>query len=224
MPLRTQGGSGDHDKHDHDDPGPGRHVPFWLHQLVEYLLAAALLWAGARVEGDGRIVAFSLGGALLVFSAISDGGFGAGRVLSRSQHRIGDLVLVVAIPVVLVAVPGARTAVVLVPGGASVAMLVYLLRRTRYERRPPRARPAVPMLARRVSRTSPVSRLPRPSGAPDGSPVARRVGRALSGDGTPVARRAGRALSGDGSPVARRAGRLLGRTARRSASRPRGDG
>ena len=40
MPLRTHARSGGGDKHDSDkhdsaDPGPGRHVPFWLHQLVE---------------------------------------------------------------------------------------------------------------------------------------------------------------------------------------------
>ncbi len=200
MPLRTRAGAGESRTPDSDDAEPGRHVPFWLHQLVEYLLGAGLLWAGARVEGDGRIVAFSLGGALLVFSAISDGGLGAGRLLERSQHRIGDMMLVVAIPVVLVIVPGARTAIVLVPGGASVAMLVYLLRRTRYERRPPRTLPALPPVVRRLSG------------------VAKPV------DGATVARRVGRSLGGDGSPVARRVGRLLGRTARRSPTRPRDDG
>jgi hypothetical protein len=180
-------------------PGPGRHVPFWLHQLVEYMLGAGLVWAGARVEGDGRYVAFALGGALFVFSAISDGGLGAGRLVSRAVHRVGDLVFVVAIPVAFVAAPSARTGILLVPGGASVVMLVYLWRRTCYDRRP---RGAGTLAAT----------------------VQRARDRVRADDGASVARRAGRIVGGDGSPLARRTGRVLGRVRSSRSGRSNGSG
>ena len=68
--------------------------PFWAHQALEYGLALALLSHVLRFD-DGpwpRVLA----AALLINVAIVDGPLGAFRMITRRQHRVVDIVLVVA--------------------------------------------------------------------------------------------------------------------------------
>ena len=68
---------------------------FWLHQVVEYLIAAALILMSAQ-SAHGQVMA-TFGIVLLVNVATADGPLSAYKILSRGVHRIIDWVYVVAL-------------------------------------------------------------------------------------------------------------------------------
>ena len=67
---------------------------FWLHQIVEYLIAAALILMSAQSEYP--IVTSAFGIALLINVTITDGPLSAYKIISRQVHRIIDWLYVVA--------------------------------------------------------------------------------------------------------------------------------
>ena len=68
---------------------------FWLHQIVEYLIAAALILMSA--QSDYPIVTSAFGIALLINVTIADGPLSAYKIISRTVHRIFDWLYVVAL-------------------------------------------------------------------------------------------------------------------------------
>ncbi len=68
---------------------------FWLHQIVEYLIAAALILISA--QSDYPIVTSAFGIALLINVTITDGPLSAYKIISRKIHRIIDWLYVVAL-------------------------------------------------------------------------------------------------------------------------------
>ena len=69
--------------------------PVWMHQLVEYLLAIALLSQGLRATEP--VVPTVLGALLLVNVAVVDGPLSAWKVVGRRPHRLVDVVLTVTV-------------------------------------------------------------------------------------------------------------------------------
>jgi hypothetical protein len=72
--------------------------PFWLHQLVEYIIGLILVAQG--LQGPEPLVPAVVGGVVLFNAAVAIGPLGAFRLVGRRFHRILDLV---AIGVVVVA-------------------------------------------------------------------------------------------------------------------------
>ncbi len=68
---------------------------FWLHQIVEYLIAAALILMSA--QSDYPIVTSAFGIALLINVTIADGPLSAYKIISRTVHRIFDWLYVGAL-------------------------------------------------------------------------------------------------------------------------------
>jgi hypothetical protein len=76
--------------------------PFWMHQVVEYLLGGVLVAQG--LQSPTPALPAVAGGLIMVNAAIVTGPLAAFRVVHRSVHRWLDLV-VIAIIVVLGAQP-----------------------------------------------------------------------------------------------------------------------
>jgi hypothetical protein len=72
--------------------------PFWLHQLVEYIIGLILVAQG--LQGPEPLVPAVVGGVVLFNAAVAIGPLGAFRLVGRRLHRILDLL---AIGVVAVA-------------------------------------------------------------------------------------------------------------------------
>jgi hypothetical protein len=72
--------------------------PFWLHQLVEYIIGLILVAQG--LQGPEPLVPAIVGGVVLFNAAVAIGPLGAFRLVGRRLHRILDLL---AIGVVAVA-------------------------------------------------------------------------------------------------------------------------
>ena len=68
---------------------------FWLHQIVEYLIAAALILMSAQSEYP--IVTSAFGITLLINVTITDGPLSAYKIISRQVHRIIDWLYAVAL-------------------------------------------------------------------------------------------------------------------------------
>jgi hypothetical protein len=62
--------------------------PFWMHQLVEYILGGALVAAG--LQSQTPTVPAVLGGLIMVHAAITRGALAAFRVINRKVHRAID--------------------------------------------------------------------------------------------------------------------------------------
>jgi hypothetical protein len=68
---------------------------FWLHQIVEYLIAAALILMSA--QSNYPIVTSAFGIALLINVTVTDGPLSAYKIISRTVHRIFDWLYVGAL-------------------------------------------------------------------------------------------------------------------------------
>jgi hypothetical protein len=73
--------------------------PFWMHQLVEYILGVALVASGA--QSPTPAIPAVLGGLILLNAALTKGAIGAFRAYGRKVHRMLDPI------VILVCVAGA---------------------------------------------------------------------------------------------------------------------
>ncbi len=67
--------------------------PFWAHQLVEYILGAALVASG--LQSPQPIVPAVVGGFILLYAAATRGALAGFRLIDRRVHRVADPVLVV---------------------------------------------------------------------------------------------------------------------------------
>ena len=68
---------------------------FWLHQIVEYLITAALILMSAQSRHPFVLAAYGI--ALLINVTVVDGPFSAYKIISRGVHRIIDWLFVVAL-------------------------------------------------------------------------------------------------------------------------------
>ncbi|HEY0518710.1 MAG TPA: hypothetical protein VGC84_04380 [Ilumatobacteraceae bacterium] len=63
--------------------------PFWMHQLVEYILGGAMIAAG--LQSPTPLVPTVVGGVVMLHAAITVGPLGAFRMLGRRLHRYNDV-------------------------------------------------------------------------------------------------------------------------------------
>ncbi len=66
--------------------------PFWMHQLVEYILGGALVASG--LQSRTPLVPSVLGGLIMMTAAITRGPLAAFRVIGKRMHRRLDLVVI----------------------------------------------------------------------------------------------------------------------------------
>ncbi len=88
-------------------------LPYWMHQLVEYLLGVLLLSQAARLERP--LWPAVAGVAVVLTAALGDAPFSAFRTVPRSVHRLVDLALGAAL---------VGVGLLLVSGGGRVMMVV----------------------------------------------------------------------------------------------------
>ena len=63
--------------------------PFWMHQLVEYILGGSMIAAG--LQSPTPAVPSVVGVIVMLHAAITVAPLGAFRVISRRVHRFGDI-------------------------------------------------------------------------------------------------------------------------------------
>lgn len=63
--------------------------PFWMHQLVEYILGGTLIAAG--LHSSSPVVPSVVGGIVMLHAAMTIAPIGAFRVLPRRVHRVVDV-------------------------------------------------------------------------------------------------------------------------------------
>jgi len=63
--------------------------PFWMHQLVEYILGGALVASG--MQSVTPLVPAVLGGLIMLNAALTKGALGAFRAYDRRLHRTLDI-------------------------------------------------------------------------------------------------------------------------------------
>jgi len=68
--------------------------PFWMHQIVEYILGGALIASG--LQSPTPVVPSVLGAVIMLHAAVTVGPLGAFRVLGRRTHRVVDVVVIAA--------------------------------------------------------------------------------------------------------------------------------
>lgn len=113
--------------------------PFWLHQIAEYVIGAALV--GSGMQSPSPMVPSVLGGIVILNAACVDAPLGAFRLLGRRAHRVADLVLVV-LGMVATAAPGLDMGTRIVQG-CCIVVLAIVVRNTNYSA-VPKTRSVVP--------------------------------------------------------------------------------
>ena len=106
------------------DAAQARGRGFWLHQIVEYLISAALILMSA--QSDYPLVYSAFGVALLINVTITDGPLSAYKIISRLVHRVIDWLYVVALIVGAIALDidqSTRTTLF----GVAIALVVIAL-------------------------------------------------------------------------------------------------
>ncbi len=68
--------------------------PFWMHQVVEYILGGVLVASG--LQSHTPLVPSVLGGIVMLHAAITIGPVGAFRVITRGLHRVVDVAVIAA--------------------------------------------------------------------------------------------------------------------------------
>ena len=66
--------------------------PFWMHQLVEYIIGLILVATG--LQDPEPLVPAVVGGVVLLNAAVAIGPLGAFRLVGRRLHRVVDLVVI----------------------------------------------------------------------------------------------------------------------------------
>jgi hypothetical protein len=69
--------------------------PFWLHQIVEYILGVILISQGLQLREPFTLSVAGI--AILLNAAMVKGPLSAFSVISRGAHRICDLIVIVAL-------------------------------------------------------------------------------------------------------------------------------
>ena len=71
--------------------------PFWLHQVVEYLIGLVLIAQG--LQSPAPVLPTLAGGLVLVNAAITEGPLSAFRLVGRRFHRVLDVVVIAMVVV-----------------------------------------------------------------------------------------------------------------------------
>ncbi len=66
--------------------------PFWMHQLVEYILGGSMVAAG--LQSPTPVVPAVIGVIVMLHAAVTVAPLGAFRVISRKVHRFLDIVVI----------------------------------------------------------------------------------------------------------------------------------
>jgi hypothetical protein len=74
--------------------------PFWLHQLVEYIIGLILVATG--LQGPEPLVPAVVGGVVVLNAAVAIGPMGAFRLVGRRLHRVVDLFVIAFVVVAAV--------------------------------------------------------------------------------------------------------------------------
>lgn len=168
----------------------GAQRPFWMHQIVEYLIGIVLL--GAAFQGLEPAVPAVMGGVVILNTAIARGSVSAYPLVGRTVHRWLDVVVMVLLlvaafqPVVSVDSTGR-----LLLGGVSFVMFFIWLNSDFTEKADRKQRKQAVKAERR-------ERLARP----ESEELGKKAGRAV-GEGINVAKRLGRKMkeqSSDDTP------------------------
>lgn len=69
--------------------------PFWMHQLVEYILGGALVASG--LQSPYPVLPSVLGGIIMMHAAMTKGALAAFNVLDRRIHRFIDPVIILLV-------------------------------------------------------------------------------------------------------------------------------
>jgi hypothetical protein len=93
--------------------------PFWIHQLVEYLIGLALVAQG--LQEPNPLVPAVAGVLVIVNVSIAHGPLGAFRLVGRRVHRWLDLVVMLAI------LAGALQQSISIGSGGRMIMLIILV-------------------------------------------------------------------------------------------------
>ena len=160
--------------------------PFWMHQLVEYILGGALVASG--MQSPTPIAPAVVGGLLLLYAASTRGALSAFRLIDRRWHRLLDplfvaLEAVAAVQPWIETEPGAR----FVLGGIAVVHAVVWWGSTYTER--------APRVDRRAAAQAAVQAALDPEARPDRSTELGRSAGRMVGSGVKAVRRARAARS-----------------------------
>ena len=66
--------------------------PFWMHQVVEYILGGAMIAIG--LQSPTPLLPSLVGALIMLHSAITIGPVGAFRVITRGVHRVVDVAVI----------------------------------------------------------------------------------------------------------------------------------
>jgi hypothetical protein len=66
--------------------------PFWMHQLVEYILGGLLVASG--LQSPTPLGPSLLGGLIMLNAALTKGALGAFRAYDRGLHRVFDIIII----------------------------------------------------------------------------------------------------------------------------------
>jgi hypothetical protein len=66
--------------------------PFWMHQLVEYVLGGLLVASG--LQSPTPLAPSLLGGLIMLNAALTKGALGAFRAYGRGLHRVFDIIII----------------------------------------------------------------------------------------------------------------------------------
>jgi len=112
-------------------------LPFWVHQLTEYLLGFMVVTQAVRSASPA--IPTASGGVIVALAAVVDGPLSAANLVSRPVHRWIDAIVAAALVVVAVAFRaqiGNGTAVSL---GLAAMVMTFLVVRSDYRVKPRRA-------------------------------------------------------------------------------------
>ena len=123
------------------DPTRAPGLPFWIHQVVEYLLGALLLTQA--IQTSRPLIPVLLGLAVILLAATADGPVAAFRIVPRPLHRVLDLVVLATIVVAGVVFRDELGTAGLVFTVLAAAGLAGLVIRTDYRAKPRRTKPVV---------------------------------------------------------------------------------
>ena len=170
--------------------------PFWMHQLVEYILGGALVASG--LQSPYPLVPAVLGGIVMGHAAITRGALAAFRVIDRRLHRVLDP-LVIGLQVLgavqpwITVDPGTR---VIIGGIAAVHFVVWFS--SSFSEKPKKP-------AKSEQATSGQAKSERAESAPAGNPNGTPSDAPVAGDrSAEIGRSAGR-MVGSGVNAVRRA-------------------
>lgn len=185
--------------------GGTRRVRFVLHEVAEYVVAAALIAVGTRASGGAEILLVVTGGALLVLGACTSGRLGAVDLLSRRSHHAVDVAIVVALALSPAVFYRELHLVGVVLAELVALVLLRVERGTLYEDRPRgAARPDVPFAGGGAVVTGADGAFGAPAqGSPQVSEAAQRIGAGAATAATVAA-----AAAAQIAPVAGRAARI----------------